>query len=85
MASNTIKIDLVIPRQEARREYFRIGHTTLERRERDDPNFPKRVRMSRGPGGETRYGYRLSDIQRYFNSFVEDPPKPIQKKRGARR
>jgi predicted DNA-binding transcriptional regulator AlpA len=54
------KNDALIPRRKAWREILHISTTTGWRWERDDPKFPKPVRMG------TRWYYRMSELQKYI-------------------
>lgn len=56
--------DRLIPRRQACRDFLGIGTSTGYRRERDDPNFPRAVKI-----GKNRWAYRLSEIQRYIDSL----------------
>lgn len=57
------QVDAIIPRRRAWREFLGCSITTGYRHENNNPEWPKVIKI--GPG---RYGYRLSDIQRYIDT-----------------
>jgi predicted DNA-binding transcriptional regulator AlpA len=67
-------IEQLIPR---RKGYKIVGVSvsTGQRRERDDPDFPKPVLM--GPG---RFGFKLSELQSYINTrpAAVRGPRPVR-------
>src|SRR5438128_1761440 len=53
-------VDQLIPRRKGL-VLLGISPTTAWRRERDDPEFPPKVRV-----GHLRYAFRLSDLEKYI-------------------